>query len=96
MVEGARLESVYTPKAYRGFESHLLRQLPGIMSQLNHGNTGLRFERFAQATLAVVANGADCHLNEVDVVDVAIGQFNSRLWVICSEDNEVAVGTQNR
>ncbi len=26
MVEGARLESVYTSKAYRGFESHLLRQ----------------------------------------------------------------------
>ena len=28
VVEGARLESVYTSKAYRGFESHLLRQLP--------------------------------------------------------------------
>ena len=27
MVEGARLESVYTSKAYRGFESHPLRQL---------------------------------------------------------------------
>ena len=26
MVEGARLESVYTSKAYRGFESHPLRQ----------------------------------------------------------------------
>ncbi len=26
MVEGARLESVYTPKAYRGFESLPLRQ----------------------------------------------------------------------
>ena len=25
MVEGARLESVYTPKAYRGFESLSLR-----------------------------------------------------------------------
>ena len=25
MVEGARLESVYTSKAYRGFESHPLR-----------------------------------------------------------------------
>ncbi len=25
MVEGARLESVYTPKGYRGFESHSLR-----------------------------------------------------------------------
>ena len=27
MVEGARLESVYTPKAYRGFESRPVRQL---------------------------------------------------------------------
>jgi len=26
VVEGARLESVYTPKAYRGFESRPLRQ----------------------------------------------------------------------
>jgi hypothetical protein len=26
VVEGARLESVYTPKGYRGFESHSLRQ----------------------------------------------------------------------
>ena len=30
MVEGARLESVYTPKAYRGFESLLLRQFLGL------------------------------------------------------------------
>ena len=28
MVEGARLESEYTPKAYRGFESLPLRQAP--------------------------------------------------------------------
>src|SRR5688572_9802019 len=28
VVEGARLESVYTSKAYRGFESHPLRQAP--------------------------------------------------------------------
>ena len=28
MVEGARLESEYTPKAYRGFESLPLRQDP--------------------------------------------------------------------
>ena len=27
MVEGARLESVYRPKAYRGFESRSLRQI---------------------------------------------------------------------
>ena len=27
MVEGARLESVYTPKAYRGFESRPLRHV---------------------------------------------------------------------
>jgi hypothetical protein len=27
VVEGARLESVYTSKAYRGFESHPLRQV---------------------------------------------------------------------
>ena len=26
LVEGARLESVYTSKGYRGFESHFLRQ----------------------------------------------------------------------
>jgi hypothetical protein len=26
VVEGARLESVYTPKGYRGFESHSLRK----------------------------------------------------------------------
>lgn len=26
-VEGARLESAYTSKAYRGFESHSIRQL---------------------------------------------------------------------
>src|SRR5688500_7142098 len=28
VVEGARLESVYTAKPYRGFESHPLRQAP--------------------------------------------------------------------
>ena len=28
MVEGARLESVCTPKGYRGFESHSLRKKP--------------------------------------------------------------------
>ncbi len=27
LVDGARLESVYTPKAYHGFESHPLRTL---------------------------------------------------------------------
>lgn len=26
-VEGARLESAYTSKAYRGFESHSIRQI---------------------------------------------------------------------
>ena len=30
MVEGARLESVYTPQAYRGFESHPLRKIKYI------------------------------------------------------------------
>ena len=28
MVEGARLESVYSPKGYRGFESHPLSKIP--------------------------------------------------------------------
>lgn len=28
MVEGARLESVYSPKGYRGFESHPLNEKP--------------------------------------------------------------------
>ena len=33
MVEGARLESEYTPKAYRGFESHPLRHtVPALVS----------------------------------------------------------------
>ncbi len=31
MVEGARLESEYTSKAYRGFESHPLRHIPLIL-----------------------------------------------------------------
>ena len=30
VVEGARLESVYTPQAYRGFESHPLRKIKYI------------------------------------------------------------------
>ena len=33
VVEGARLESVYTVTPYRGFESLLLRHFAGIMSQ---------------------------------------------------------------
>ena len=33
VVEGARLESVYTSKAYRGFESLLLRHLPGNLGR---------------------------------------------------------------
>lgn len=28
MAEGARLESAYTPKGYRGFESRFLRYVP--------------------------------------------------------------------
>ena len=35
VVEGARLESVYTSKAYRGFESHPLRQLGYFPSPQN-------------------------------------------------------------
>ncbi len=34
MVEGARLESVYTPKAYRGFESLPLCKKIEILSNL--------------------------------------------------------------
>ena len=40
MVEGARLESEYTPKAYRGFESLPLRHFCGIMAQA-HQNVAL-------------------------------------------------------
>ena len=35
VVEGARLESVYTSKAYRGFESHLLRQRIELRNKLS-------------------------------------------------------------
>ena len=35
MVEGARLESVYTPKAYRGFESLPLCNIFFILNQRN-------------------------------------------------------------
>ena len=35
VVEGARLESVYTSKAYRGFESHLLRQRTKLRNKLS-------------------------------------------------------------
>ena len=35
MVEEARLESVYTPKAYHGFESRSLRKMILIEKQLN-------------------------------------------------------------
>src|SRR5688572_4425146 len=50
VVEGARLESVYTSKAYRGFESHPLRQAPpALVSPCRvapqRGGTG----RFAKA-----------------------------------------------
>jgi hypothetical protein len=34
VVEGARLESEYTAKPYRGFESLPLRQIPGIKGLL--------------------------------------------------------------
>ena len=30
VVEGARLESVYTPKGYRGFESRSLREISAV------------------------------------------------------------------
>ena len=33
MVEGARLESVYTPKGYRGFESLSLRENEAQLTQ---------------------------------------------------------------
>ena len=35
VVEEARLESVYTPKAYHGFESRSLRKMVLIEKQLN-------------------------------------------------------------
>ncbi len=34
VVEGARLESVYTSQAYRGFESHLLRHLTILLPRI--------------------------------------------------------------
>lgn len=46
MVEEARLESVYTPKVYRGFESRSLRQLvvshqfPGSTAHVHGGPVG--------------------------------------------------------
>ena len=48
VVEGARLESVYTPKAYRGFESLSLRHILGAEVFTNHGQSipnifGLQF-----------------------------------------------------
>jgi hypothetical protein len=49
-VEGARLESVYTPKGYRGFESHSLRHLRGEFSALRIAVKAL--ERTGQFTRA--------------------------------------------
>ena len=37
MVEEARLESVYTPKAYRGFESRSLRKRKGKVPEWSIG-----------------------------------------------------------
>ncbi len=42
MVEGARLESVYTPKAYRGFESRPLRHISRTAIDMN-GYGGILF-----------------------------------------------------
>ena len=38
-VEGARLESVYTPQGYRGFESHSLRIKKQFQKLMSNGNT---------------------------------------------------------
>jgi hypothetical protein len=43
VVEGARLESEYTPKAYRGFESLPLRHL--IVRRMNAANIPLSIGR---------------------------------------------------
>ena len=44
MVEGARLESVYRSKAYRGFESLSLRKNCSISKYLRDENTRVRAE----------------------------------------------------
>ena len=46
MVEGARLESVYTFKAYRGFESPSVRQIPNALEALPHyGGMSIHYTR---------------------------------------------------
>jgi hypothetical protein len=47
VVEGARLESEYTPKAYRGFESLPLRQLPSSWGSLNPSKSAKKLEKSA-------------------------------------------------
>ncbi len=49
-VEGARLESVYTPKGYRGFESRSLRNLMSTNELINliFSNSGKNIVNYAQ------------------------------------------------
>lgn len=53
-VEGARLESVYTSKAYRGFESHPIRQFPCFRAFPNSENCR-KTKRFQAASVHPVS-----------------------------------------
>ena len=81
MVEGARLESVYTPKAYRGFESRPLRHLA--------------IAAVAAALLAVAppASEAASFLLRPDRVWTADDAQIHAGWAVLVEDNRIsAVG----
>jgi hypothetical protein len=53
VVEGARLESAYTPKGYRGFESHPIRHLPVV----NHDSDLANAKTWPTPTFALFQSG---------------------------------------
>lgn len=57
-VEGARLESAYTSKAYRGFESHPIRHLP--VANPASDPSGAEFSRCFKGVWPDYPNRRDC------------------------------------
>ena len=75
MVEGARLESEYTPKAYRGFESLPLRQAVSVISF--SGGTSQKTTRFR----APAGQKRSCEINRKGILAHSPPEFSVSLQI---------------
>lgn len=83
MVEGAALEKLYGPKAHRGFESHLFRQIMKIL--ILYTSTGLGHKKIAENIGGVLSGQHEVDLkNLFDVEPGALVDYGQRIyfWIL--------------